>query len=171
MASTGFRDATGAWADRRDEALGKGSGLDHSRGGGCRVAPVEVSDDDFGGGGSSDGEVDDGSGSAASTSSSTASSVPSSPDTSEQQEDLDDELDALPCLACGKTDDIPNTLLCARPIGRKEDGRFCDKAYHVRCTDLEDVPEGDVSEYTVKTDSSKLAILRLLSVAPINPLS
>lgn len=76
-----------------------------------------------------------------------------------QQDDLaerhNSKLAALPCLACGKNDDTTNTLLCARPIGRKEGGGFCDKACHVRCTDLEDVPEGDVSEYTVKTDLNK----------------
>eukprot|EP00903_Cladosiphon_okamuranus_P019547 g17978.t1 len=101
------------------------------------AAPMEVSDDgsgdfggDFGGGDSSD-----------------VSSVTSSPDTSEQQEDLAEvynrEMEASSCLVCGENDDIPNTLLCARPIGRKEDDKFCDKACHLRCTDLEDVPEGD----------------------------
>lgn len=150
---------------KSDEGGGGGDGNDDDG-----AAPMDVSDDgsgdvggDFGGGDSSDEDVVDGYGSAAGNSSSTGptasessptnhtSSVTSSPDTSEQQEDLDDERDARPCLVCGKNDDIPNTLLCARPIGRKEDVRFCDKACHVRCTDLEDVPEGDVSEYTVET--------------------
>eukprot|EP00903_Cladosiphon_okamuranus_P011968 g11240.t1 len=142
---------------------GGGGGGDGSDDDGA--APMEVSDDgsgDFGGdfgGDSSDGDVDDGHGSAASTSSSTgptasdssptdhASSVTFSPDISEQQEDLAEvynrEMEASSCLVCGKNDDIPNTLLCARPIGRKEDDKFCDKACHLRCTDLEDVPEGD----------------------------
>jgi len=86
---------------------------------------------DFGGGENSDGDVDDGGGSAASTSSSTsstestpspayhASSVPSSPDTSKQEnlaERYNREMEALlSCLACGKNDDTQNTLLSFSP--------------------------------------------------------
>lgn len=111
---------------------------------------VSNSGGDVGGGGSSDGDVDDGYGSTASSSSSTGPTERASSPVDAASEDFakrhNRELDALPCLACGENDDIPNTLLCARPVGREEDGRFCDKAYHVRCADLEDMPEGDVSE-------------------------
>lgn len=63
------------------------------------------------------------------------------------EERLQRELDQLPCLACGKNDDIPNTLLCDKPIG---DGRTCDNIYHFRCAGLKKKPRGDVSEMLYK---------------------
>ena len=47
-------------------------------------------------------------------------------------EDLDDDLDSVPCPVCGSDDDEDEILLC--------DG--CDGGYHTHCVDLEDIPVG-----------------------------